>query len=475
MTNNQLSAWKHESDHPTGVAEERVLKGSTLTEGYYQKTDQPPVIFFRDSSNGNVFGIDKTTLYKNILLTGGAGSGKTNVLNQMLFWLRSEHTRTTLSENGTSDGVYIIFDTKADYYNHPKFFCTGDLCVGNSKNFRQKSAIWNVFEEVLADGEDPRDYEANAREIARVLFADRGSKSQPFFANAARDIFSTVIIYMIRRSKDNPVPWKGKLNNKFLKDFLLSKPAVELSRYFSIYPDMRGIISYFGDGSSRQSLGVFGELHQMIYDCFQGVFAEESPNNEYFSIRKAVRQKQNRAIFVEYDMSVGESMTPMYRLLIDLALKEALSEFANGRVHLFLDELKLLPKLSHLQDALNFGRSKKVSVIAGIQNVNQLYSSYGESGAKEILEGFGTVFAFKANDHATREYISHRYGPNLIAYRYYTAGNQPVDRDREGYTVEEWHQRVLPVGRAVVGLASQDQPFLFQFEPDPLINTTKEY
>ena len=48
----------------------------------------------------------------------------------------------------------------------------------------------------------------------------------------------------------------------------------------------------------------------------------------------------------------------MYRLLIDLALKEALGRsHSAGDVYMIIDEFKLLPKLQHIDDALNFGRS----------------------------------------------------------------------------------------------------------------------
>ena len=75
--------------------------------------------------------------------------------------------------------------------------------------------------------------------------------------------------------------------------------------------------------------------------------------------KAVIPQKGGRNIFLLYDLALGEVMTPMYRLLVDLALKEALSTEANGHTHVFLDELKLLPKVTHLEDALNFGRSKK--------------------------------------------------------------------------------------------------------------------
>ena len=206
----------------------------------------------------------------------------------------------------------------------------------------------------------------------------------------------------------------------------------------------------------------------MLYECFQGVFAQKpSAKQPSFSIRRAVRNKGNRAIFILYDLSIGESMTPIYRLLVDLALKEALGGETNGRTHLFLDELKLLPKITHLEDALNFGRSKRVSVVAGLQSIGQIFEAYGHDTGKVILGGFSSLFAFHTPDYESRQYISQLFGPNITAYRYHNASEQPIDRERDGHTVEEWQLQQLKSGHAVVGLASQAEPFPFHFELDP--------
>ena len=445
----------------------KTIFGKDVMLGRYVMTDRPPVAIFRDYHRNSTFAIDQPTVFKNILLCGGAGTGKTNVMNQILPQFRKWPEAT--------QGFHIIFDTKGDYIRHRGFHRPGDYVIGNSPTFSRISAVWNIFDEVLIDDggkvpmEDDREhfYEINAREIAAVIFQDRGSKTQPFFANAARDIFANTLIYFVRRYRDNYDKWHDKLNNAELKRFLLTWNAKDFAGFFNRYEDMRGLISYFGDGSSNQALGVFAELRSMVYECFQGIFALKAQNGPSFSVRRAVREKGDKALFIEYDMAVGESLTPMYRLMVDLALKEALSEHANGRVHLYLDELKLLPKVTHLQDALNFGRSKQVSVVAGIQNVDQIYATYGEYTAREILEGFGSVIAFKASDYSTREYITRRYGPNVSAYRYYTESNTPVDHVREGNTIEHWQQQELKTGQAFVGLASQTEPFFFHFEMDP--------
>ena len=158
----------------------------------------------------------------------------------------------------------------------------------------------------------------------------------------------------------------------------------------------------------------------------------------------------------------------MYRVLIDLALKEALGTTlgAPGRTHIFLDELRLVPQLVHLEDALNYGRSKRVSVVAGLQSVGQINAAYGEHVGHNILSGFGSVFAFRMNDAASRAYVSDLFGPNVESYRYQNVGNRQFDREREGRTVEQWGLMNLGVGEAVVGLASQAAPFRFRFMKD---------
>ncbi len=442
--------------------EKRALFGKIIEETEYEATEYEPRIIFRDHSMRHSFAIDDPTVFKNLLLLGSSGSGKTNVLNQIVAQTRA------WCNSGRRDGVSLIFDTKGDYVSHPGFYNSGDYLIGNDVRFRNRSVIWNIFDEILADGDDPIDYEANAREMASILFKDRGSKTQPFFSNAARDIFANMLIYFIRRRNDCPEKWSGQLNNKDFISFLLSKEPSDFVNYFQIYKDMKGLISYIGDGTSNQALGVFGELRSMLYDCFQGVFAQKPASSDIsFSIRRAIRNKGGKAIYILYDLSIGETMTPIYRLLVDLALKEALSESANGHTHIFLDELKLLPKVSHLEDALNYGRSKKVSVVAGLQSVGQIYSLYGKEAGQVILGGFGSVFALKSSDYESREYISQLFGSNIYAYRYYNESNNPIEHEREGHTLEHWHLQSLKYpGQAYVSLASQPDPFKFYFGKD---------
>ena len=267
------------------------LYGTSIKEEYYKPSGYSPVIIF-EGADHKMFAIDEPSVYKNIVLTGSAGTGKTNVMNQILM--------QTLSWNNELPAFHIIFDTKADYITHKGFFRPGDYIIGNSPTFRKRSVAWNIFDEVLIDNnsiptatDEEQEYEINAKEIAKIIFHDRGSTTQPFFANAARDIFAHTIIYFIRRYRDNYPEWKDKLNNYELKKFLLKWGPSDFKKFFRIYPDMRGLISYFDTDAKGQAQSVFSELRSMVYECFQGVFAKK-PEGNSFSVRKESNHENHR-------------------------------------------------------------------------------------------------------------------------------------------------------------------------------------
>lgn len=401
---------------------------------------------------GTNFQVNADILSRHIMLLGGAGCGKTNVF----FYAIDE-----LQKRITKNDIVIVFDTKGEFYE--KFFRPGDYVIGNGVGFKSKSYTWNIFEEILADGWNESDIMMNTRELSAALFHGRGSKTQPFFANAAKDIFRGILFHFVRQAKENPAEWSKKLNNADLIKALNGFQIEHYIKIFGNYPDLRGLLTYFGDGTSGQALGVFGELNSMISEYFVGILTEYRPDKT-ISMRKAVREKGGKKIFVEYDLAVGETLTPIYRLLIDQALKEALSRTAdNGNVYIFADEFKLLPKLQHIDDALNFGRGLGIKVMAGIQSIDQLYDVYGKEKGAVIAGGFGSVFTFHTNDGSSRKYITERFGSNITVYEYNNIKrNAIVCNEREGKTVEDWDQLSLALGQAIIGLG-YDAPFLFQF------------
>lgn len=444
------------------------MVSKTLLYGSTLKQNKPPV---SQSNNNGVkltgkyngvngtassFMLDESILSKHSLLIGGTGCGKTT-----LFY----HLISQIKKKMTQDDVMIVFDSKGDFYS--KFAKPGDIVIGNSPQYYQNSERWNIFKEVLADGWDEERFNINAQEICKAFFKERVEKSQSnaFFPNAARDLLAALIASFIKAAKeDEPGGPKSSIASEYfyndkLLEYLNGHNSMEMVETLSHFDENTSVISYIEE-EGAQTQGVLSDLYSVVRDLFIGVFAGHGK----FSIRDFVRKKGGRTLFIEYDLSIGSVLTPMYSLLFDLALKEALGrQNSQGNVYLFCDEFKLLPRLEHIDDGVNFGRSLGVKIFAGLQSIEQLYEIYQQEKGRNIAAGFSSIYAFRANDTSTRKFVTELFGKNLLLEQYTTLDKKIVEEKRNGYTVEDWDMTELGVGEAVVGLPFA-KPFKFYFD-----------
>ena len=228
------------------------------------------------------------------------------------------------------------------------------------------------------------------------------------------------------------------------------------------YNDLRAMMSYIANDDSPQTQGVLSELQQVVREIFIGNFAQTGT----LSMRNFVRQKGGRRIFIEYDLSIGAMLSPVYSLMFDMAIKEALGRTrTDGNVYFIVDEFKLLPHLNHIDDAVNFGRSLGIKFMIGVQNIEQIYDNYGEERARSLLSGFSSNFCFRVNDAASREYIQGLFGKNQKVESYIPDNqmNGRIEAQREANVVEDWDITHLQIGEAIIGLPGYE-PFVFRFK-----------
>ncbi len=429
-----------------------VIQGTAVSKNGLPVTTGTPSLLLKGEFNGKPasFGLGEDVISKHMMLVGGTGCGKST-----LFY----HIIEQLKKKMTADDVMIIFDSKGDFYS--KFYSKKDCVIGNSPQYIQQSERWNIFKEILADGWDDRQVMMNATEICKALFEERtkNNSSNPFFPNAARDLLAAILVTTIRLGEGEKQFVVENFYNNRIKEFLDSCSGPDICDYLDGFGDMRSVMSYI-EGDSAQSQGVLAEMFSVVRDVFMGVFCEKGK----FSMRNFVRQKGGRTLFIEYDLSIGSVLTPVYKMLFDLALKEALGRTkTQGNVYFICDEFKLLPNLQHIDDGVNFGRSLGVKVFAGLQSIEQLYEIYGQSRGKNLAAGFSSIIAFRANDVTTREYISSLHGKNMVLEQYRMLNNTMVEEKRIGSTVEDWDLNNLKVGEAIVGLPFAP-PFRFYFE-----------
>lgn len=381
-------------------------------------------------------------LSKHLLFIGGIGMGKTNGIFQILSQLRNSMT---------SNDVMVVFDTKGDFYD--TFYRQGDIVVSNDEKAtgpREKD-YWNIFEEINAG----INTEEEIVEIARALFFERSNKSsQPFFPNAARDLFSGIMLHFHRMG--------GVKNNAVLRSFLDQTPSAEIRAILQQHQDLKAMTSYISDDRSPQTQGVISELQQHLREIFIGNFRKEGS----LSIRQAIRAKQGRMVFVEYDLGIGGMLTPIYQLMLDMAIKEALSrKKSDGNVWFIIDEFRLIPNLQHIDDGINFGRSMGAKFIIGVQNIEQVFHAYGEAQAHSILSGLLTTIAFRVNDAATRKFIQELLGKNRKKEVFMSSVSSRgiVEQIREANVAEDWDIANMRVGEAIINTPGYE-PFLFRFD-----------
>lgn len=383
-------------------------------------------------------------LSKHLMLLGGIGTGKTNAFY---------HIISQLQDKLTDDDIMIIFDTKGDFYN--TFYRPGDVVISNDKTATGGDHLdyWNIFNEI---DNGPQMTESIV-EISKSIFAEACEKTnQVFFPNAAKDLFMAALLHFMRSVDPR------ECTNKRLIDFLNYTPSNEFREIITQYPDLRAMSSYIATDDSPQTQGVMSELQQVIREIFIGNFAK----NGTLSLKNLVRSKGGKTIFIEYDLSTGKMLSPIYSLLFDLAIKEALGRSrSEGNVYFITDEFKLLPNLQHIDDAVNFGRSLGIKFMVGVQNVEQIYDNYGEERARSIMSGFSTTISFRVNDAKSREYIQSLYGKNqkLESFMPTMQSKGLIEAQREANVVEDWDITRLQVGEAIIGLPEQE-PFKFKFK-----------
>ena len=410
---------------------------------------EEPFVTFKGTCNKvpSYFSLSREMLTKNVVYLGGTGFGKTNTINMSV---------NQIKKSLGKDDVMIIFDTKGDFEH--KFYDPkkGDKIIGNSSKYRSRSEKWNIYREILADGGDDEDLIQNISEISHSLFIRSMSAQNPFFPNAARNLFSGYLLSILRCARNNKKVRDKLMNNLELAFYFNTAQKDQYDKLINSYNDMKSLKMYLGDFNNNQALGVLAEVLNMVKDTFIGVFNQRGD----FSMREFVRERGGRTLFLEYDLAIGQTLTPLYSLLLDLAIKEVLSqnEDTEGHVYIVIDEFVQAPYLRHLGDAVNSGRSRNLSIQAGLQSLNQFYEHYGLYQGGSLLAGFSTVVAFHLNDTLTREYVRDHFGQIYLR----EMGDPKNHHFRMGYCVEDWELNELRLGDAVVQINGQD-PFCFHF------------
>lgn len=421
-----------------------ILEGLTLKDKISVPEGTEPFVSL--IGEGVSIPITESVLSKHVLYTGTTGTGKTTAIFQLL--------RQLISKMNDND-VMVVFDTKGDFR---KEFYRPDKDVVISSDDKA-TAYWNIFKEAMINGDEHT--EENLLEIVNSLFEEKIKRSNaPFFPQAAKDVLFGIMSYIIFKNEPED------LDNAELYAYLRDANINDVVDALMSIGDLRGIIDYIyngGDGS-EQTQGVYSELRNVANELFIGNFRKSGD----FSVREFVREKGGKILFIEYDLSIGKVLTPIYKILIDLAIKEALSrDKSEGNVYFVIDEFNLLPNLYHIDNGVNFGRSLGAKFIVAMQNIQQIIGGYGYEKAYGILSAFGTAISFRVTDKATKEFVQNLYGSHRKRFVFkgisYSEGNK--EQITYSNVVEDWDVLGLKTGEAIISVSEYDsEPMKFKFK-----------
>jgi type IV secretory pathway TraG/TraD family ATPase VirD4 len=323
-----------------------------------------------------------------ILALGATRSGKTETGKWIVDGMQADENEPM-----------VVYDHKEDYQQFFDEIGREYITLSASGS----THAWNVFVEI--------ERESDADEIARAIFAEieqAGGLSGAFFGPAARQIFAAVLKYLCREADED-----ANLSNESVVGFFREHGPKEA--YEALCSDGKGDLvgvaaAINSDAGDTQQSGVWANVQKHVTDVFTSDFAR-APTDERssISIREYMENPEDKALVLDYPYREGSTTMPIFRLLIDLAAREALVDGDRGS-YFVLDEVAQIPDLQRLDELVNVGAGRNIQVFITLQSVAQLRANYGEEEVSAILSGLTSTMLLRCDDPKSVEFIRAKIG-----------------------------------------------------------------
>jgi len=411
----------------------------------------PPDSLIIPTKQGNII-IEKYNT--GIMVVGAPGSGKTELIKQVIYQFPQRR-----------DYVWVIFDPKGDYYE--AFGTEKDITL----SVNGSSYAWNIFWEI-----EPERATTDVIEIAKEIFPieERGGEDK-FWVVTSQQLLSAFLLTLYREALSHyQEHYSEKIDREKLKEFLptnedfmdfINQLTIEKAYNLLInQEDLKSVAEYINPQAMKQASGVWSNFYSRINEIFIGDFYKTAGKRQ-MSIRDYIENPQGRKLFIEYNVETGEAVAPIFRLLVDRAIKYSFARENRfnrwgepKKKYFVIDEFQLIPKLKRYQELVNFGRSYFITSIIGIQSIAQVIEKYGRDSANAVVAGHAYLFALRAYDSASSQLIRSRIGKKQVWQRepvhMQVKGQYVYASDKysttEYFPVSEEHLRTMPVGQCII-------------------------
>ena len=354
--------------------------------------------------------IVKDSETKHFLVTGSTGSGKTNLIHNLLPQVQAKKQPAIVIDQ---TGEMI-----AKYYNPDR----GDI-IFNPFDTRSKS--WDFWT-------DCNDYEELER-FSKILFGfnrkKTGHSTDPFWEQSAEVIFNACVMYQ-KATGDHSIEQlyslvtntslnslRLKLSNTPASRYLESDSKTVASSILSILATYSRPIGYLRDNTKENSFSLKKHFQNLDQGSASWLFLATKPSAR------------------ELTLSLIACLSELaFSQLLDIGIKE------NRRIWFVIDELSALGKLPALSMLMAEGRKYGACVLSGLQSLNQLYSNYGQYEGSTIFGQFGTNFFFRNNEPAIARMVTNMCGTEII-YRQQKNTSFGAHEFRDGVSYSEHQQQ----------------------------------
>lgn len=360
------------------------------------------------------------------LIVGATGAGKTQTLLPMI------EKAIELAEEDKSKRV-VIYDYKGDFAErffdenkHLLFYPDSDYCVD-----------WAVLEEIEEDNE-------LATLASSFIPVHPG---EDFWKTAPRQVF-TGILRTIRHKNLRKAFFEPESETLEPK---LSTDDSNLQIYEAVAElDIEQLKEFVENKykvyleAKETAAGILSELRNAANSIENIVHLKGNWNTR----RWLKEDQEKRVLFVYNDPAKQVEFTPIYNAFFSMIIQNLLRQPDNKTkydTYLFMDEIGTLGNVSKLKEALTLGRSKRLRVFAGVQDLAQFEDNYGKVTARTLLNNMRNIVALSTPDPETAEYLSKRLGEIEIE-EYQDAWGVQDERETLTFSRQKrMHRLVLPV------------------------------
>lgn len=348
---------------------------------------------------------------RHLLLIGGTGSGKTQVLAPLAARAINRGDQT------------LIYDYKGDITE--SLYSDNSLLIAP---WDKRGAIWDIARDVS-------DIFA-ARALAAALIPLPQGAGDDQWARGGRQIFTGLIVAQQCAGGNWTVADLALAASSGIEEMA----AVMRRHWPEALPLLTGSPRTAASYVSTMTAGLAG-----LHDLSRAWRENTGPR---FSIRDWLAGKSASNLIIQHNEAQGDLARLLLRMCLRLALQEISQpkfECAELPVWLFLDEFLQAGQIEMLLSIAETARSKNVRLVLTAQDINRIRDVYGHEQAAALAGLVGTLILGRSRGVNAR-WASEIAGQTVVE-RY--SRSVSTQTGREGGSVQsQWREQVEPVFRA---------------------------